>query len=105
LAPSADLFELEQRLVEGRLLGGFHPLDLGRDRLLDVTHRLAHALAAIALAVAVAQLDRFALAGRRARRHRRAAPGAGLELHLHLDRRIAARVQDLARVESRDRRH
>jgi len=64
--------ELEQRLIHRRLLGGLHAIDLGRDRLLDVAHRLLHTLAAIALAVAVAQLDRLALAGRRARGHRRA---------------------------------
>src|SRR4030067_70655 len=39
----------EQRLVHGGLLRGLHPLDLGGDRLLDVAHRPADALAAVAL--------------------------------------------------------
>ena len=77
------------------------PLDLGRDRLLDVPHRLPHALAAVALAVVVAQLDRLALARRRARGHRGPAQRAGLEPHLDLDGGIAARVEDLARVDVR----
>src|SRR5581483_3748854 len=57
------------------------------------------------LGVAVAQLDRLALAGGSAGRHRRAAPRAGLQLHLDLDRGIAARVENLARIDAGDRRH
>src|SRR5439155_27186104 len=97
--------ELEERLIDRGLLRGLHPLDLRGDRLLDVVHGLAHALAAVALLVAVAQLDRLALAGAGARRHRRAAPGAGLELDLDLDRRIAARVEDLPRIDAGDDGH
>ena len=46
------------------------------DLAVDVGDRLAHALAAVARLVAVAQFERLALAGRRARRHRRAAERA-----------------------------
>ena len=69
---------------------------------LDVRDRLRHALAAVRLA-AVAQLDRP-----RARRSRRrtataARPTrAGLEAHVDLDGRIAARVEDLAGLDVGD---
>jgi hypothetical protein len=46
--------ELEQRLIDGRLFRGLHPLDLGSDRLLDVPDGLARALPAVALCVAIA---------------------------------------------------
>src|SRR5205807_8897805 len=59
--------ELDQRLVDERLLGGIEPGDgLGNLRI-DVHDRLQHALAAVALPVAVEQLDRLAAAGRGAR--------------------------------------
>ena len=50
---------------------------------------------------AVAQLDRLVHAGRGARRHGGAAEGARLELDVDLDRRVAARVEDLAGVDVR----
>ena len=43
--------------------------------------------------------------GRRARGHGGAADGARLEPDVHLDGRIAARVEDLARVDAGDRGH
>ena len=77
----------------------------GREHVLHVRDRLQHALAAVALLVAVAQLHRHALAGGGAGRHRRAAHRSALEHHLHLDGRVAAAVQDLARENGIDRTH
>ena len=67
------------------------------DLAVDVGDRLGDALAAARLA-AVAQLERLVHAGRRARGHRRAARRARLEADLDLDGRVAARVEDLPRV-------
>ena len=49
---------------------------------------------------AVAQLDRLELAGRRARRHGRAAGRARAQRDLDLDGRVAAAVEDLAGVDA-----
>ena len=51
--------------------------------------------------VAVAELDRLVLARRRARGDRRTAEGAGAQSDVDLERRVAARVQDLAGVDVR----
>ena len=55
--------ELDQRLVDAHLLGRVHARDGVEDLPLDVGHRLAHALAAVAGGIAVAQLDRLMRAG------------------------------------------
>ena len=72
------------------------------DLAVDVGDRLADALADVARLVAVAQLQRLALAGRRARRHRRPPEGAAVERDVDFDRRVAARVQNLAAVHACD---
>jgi len=61
-----------------------------RDRPFDVLDRLLDALAEVARLVAVAQLDRFVLAGRRARRNRRGAACARRQRDVDLDGGIAA---------------
>ena len=66
---------------------------------LDVRDRLRHALAAVGGLAAVAQLDGLELPGRSAGRNGRAAERAGLEPHVDLDGRVAARVEDLAGVD------
>src|SRR5690606_38127226 len=63
-----------------------------------------HALATEAL-VAVAQLDRLVLAGRGPRRDHGAALGARHEMDLHLHRRVAAGVEDLAAHDVLNARH
>jgi hypothetical protein len=97
--------ELDQRAVDEALLGRIQADDrlgnLGVDRL----DRLQHALAAVALRIAIAQLDRFAAAGRGARGHRGASHDARLEQHVRFDRRIAARIQDLPSHHVDDRAH
>ena len=72
------------------------------DLAVDVGDGLAHAFAAVARLVAVAQFERFALAGRRARRHRRAPHGAAVERDVDFDGRVAARIQNLPSVHSCD---
>ena len=71
------------------------------DLAVDMGDRLRDALAEVARLVAVAQLQRFALAGGRARRHGRAAARAAVEDDIDFHRRIAARVEDLARLAHR----
>src|SRR5206468_1859985 len=53
----------------------------------------------------VAQLDRLPLAGRRAGRHGAPADGPAAEHDGPLDRRMPAGVEDLAGMDSLDRRH
>src|SRR6185295_20404015 len=75
--------------------------DLG----VDVLHRLQHALAEVAALVAVAQLDRLARAGGRARRHGGAAHGAGFEQHVAFDGGVAAAVEDFSPDDVNDGTH
>ena len=79
------------------------PSSSGAIRSITLRDRGQDALAAVAALVAVAQLDRLVGAGRGARRHRRPADRAVAEDDVDLDRRIAARVEDLARVDELDR--
>ena len=108
LAPSRALVrgavELDHRLVERALLGGAGAGQRLGDLAVDVGDRPRDALAGPGVA-AVAQLDRLELAGRGAGGHRGAAARAGLERDLDLDRRVAARVEDLARVDGGDGAH
>ena len=108
MAPSRDLFgravERDQHAVERRLVGGVLPADGGRDLAVDVVDRARDALAD-PIRAAVAQLDRLELAGRGARRDGRAAPRAGVQAQLDLDRRVAAAVEDLAGVHVLDLAH
>src|SRR5215218_4660829 len=96
--------ELDQRGVEAGLVEHVAARDCGGDLAVDVRDRPADALAEIGVA-AVAQLGRLELAGRRAGRDRRAAARAGAELQVHLDCRVPARVEDLARVDGLDLAH
>ena len=96
--------ELDHRLVERLLLGGAGAGQRRGDLAVDVGDRPRDALAGPGVA-AVAQLDRLELAGRGAGGHRGEPAGAGLEHDLDLDRRVAARVEDLARVDGGDGAH
>src|SRR5690606_2277095 len=73
--------------------------ELGDDR----GDGLQHALAAIAALVAVTQLVRLERPRRRARGHGGALHDAVVEEHLHPDGGVAARIQDLARVDCLDK--
>ena len=70
------------------------------DDAVDVADGLAHAFAAVSRRVAIAQLERFALAGRRAGGHGGPSEGAALERHVDFDGRIAARIQDFAPMDN-----
>ena len=61
-----------------------------------VLHGLEHAFAEVTLLVAVAQLDRFARAGGRARGHGRASHDTGIQNHIGFNRGIAAGIDDFA---------
>ena len=87
--------EVDQRRVDTALVERVHVEEHVADLAVHVAHRRRHALAAEPGAP-VAQLDRFVLAGRGTRRDDGAAPGAGDEQHLDLDRRVATRIEDLA---------
>ena len=85
------------RRVDGALIG-VAPCERRGDLAVDVRDRLRDALAQIALLVAVAELERLALAGRRAGRHGGAADRAAFQHQFDFDGRVPARVQDLAAV-------
>ena len=78
-------------LVEGVLAD-----HLAGDHVVHGGHRLLDAAAEIALLVAVAQLHGLALAGGGPGGDGGAAHGPALEDDLHLDRGVAAAVEDLA---------
>ncbi len=96
--------ERDERRVEAALVVGVEAGDRRGDLAVDVRDRLRDALAAPGLA-AVAQLGRLELARRGARRHGRAAGGAGAQDELDLDGRVAAAVEDLAGVNAIDLAH
>ena len=95
--------KVDQRNVERSLIVRVEAADGLRNLARDVAHGVQGALAAVDRLVAVAQLDRLELPGRRARRHGRATGRAGLEHDLHLDRRVAAGVEDLPGMHAGDR--
>ena len=88
--------ERDHGVVDQDLVLGIHAADGVENLALDRIDRLGHALAEIAGLVAVAQFDRLMRAGRGAGRHRGAAERAVFQQHIHLDRRIAAAVQNFA---------
>jgi hypothetical protein len=90
--------ELEQEPVETRLVVRGDAHERGPDLALDVLHRAEDAPAEIGPGFAVAKLHRLEPAGGRTGGHRGAADGAGVQRHVHLHGRVAARVEDLAGV-------
>jgi len=81
--------EVEQRPVDPGLLGGVQAHEGLGDLGIDVLDRAQHPLAEIAVRIAVAQLDRLARPGGRARGNRRPAHHAGFEENVAFDGRIA----------------
>src|SRR5690606_1121082 len=96
--------ELDELLVDRPLLRAVEPDERVANLAVHVVDGTGHALATEAL-VAVAQLDRLVLAGRGPRRDHGAALGARHEMDLHLHRRVAAGVEDLAAHDVLDARH
>ena len=89
--------EADHRLVDRPLIG-LAAGDGFRDLAVDVADRLGDAFPEIALLVAVAELQRFTLPRRRARRHCRPAERPAVEGDFDFNRGIAARVDNLAPV-------
>ncbi|MDQ1127750.1 hypothetical protein QE428_002783 [Microbacterium sp. SORGH_AS 505] len=86
----------DEDLVDDALLAGVDAFDFGAELVDDRVHGLQDALAAVAALVAVAELIRLEGAGGRAGGDGCALDDAVVEQNLHLDGRVAARVQDLA---------
>ncbi len=68
----------------------------------DILDGFLHALAEKTGFVAVAQLDGFMFASAGAARHRRASGRTGLQRHIHFHGWIAARIENLSRLNSLD---
>ncbi len=97
--------QLDQGAVDPGLVEGVHAEQPRRDGLEHVPHRLLDPLAPVAPGVAIPELDRLVLAGRSPRGDGRASERSARQAAVHLERGIAARVEDLARVERGDRHH
>ena len=95
--------ELDQPPVDGLLVGPIERAHRVGDLAVDVRDRARHRLPAIRV-LAVAELDRLVHAGRGARRHGGPPERSRLEPHVHLERRVASRVEDLPGVDFADRR-
>ena len=108
MAPRRDLFGVpsasHEPAVQAGLVVGVQAADRLRQLPVDVGHGARDALAGVRVA-AVAQLRGLELAGGGARRHGGPPRGAGPQAQLHLDRRVAAAVEDLAAVDVLDRAH
>src|SRR5439155_16218307 len=96
--------ELGQRSVEAALIPRVAAPDRRADDVDDIRDGISDALATVSTLVAVAQLDCLVQAGRGSRGDAGPAEGAVLEADVHLDRRIAARIEDLPRRDPRDGR-
>ena len=94
---------LKYRVTHLRSASRYRDFYALRDVAFDVPDRVQHALPAVHRLVAVAQLDGLELARRGTRRHSRASERPGLELRFDLDRGVAARIENLARMDSGDR--
>jgi hypothetical protein len=88
--------QLDHQTVDAQLIGDVATDERRRNLVLDVAHRVLHALAAIPMRVAVAQLHGFVLAGARAARNRRAPHHAVRKDDVGFNRGVAAAVEDLA---------
>src|SRR6516164_3926688 len=97
--------ELDHAAIDRCLRAGILAEERLPERRVDVLDGPQHALAAVALLVAVAQLDRLARAGGRARGYGCPPLHARVENHVHLDGGITARVEDLASADVSDAAH
>ena len=88
----------DQGGVDRTLIKGVHTDHGVRALLVHMVDGLGNALAQIAIAIAIAQLNGLESTGGSAGGHHRTAKGAIIEHNFHLNSGIAARVQDLATV-------
>ena len=109
LAPRRPLFGVPSRSISSASIAAWSsasmPDSASKISPLTASTALQHALAAVAALVAVAQLDRLVGAGGGARGHGGAAEGAVSRVDIDLDGRIAAAVENFARVDVGDHRH
>ncbi len=89
--------EFDHLLVDGALVGGVEVGQGVGDFAVHIFYRLQYTLALVALLVAVAQLDRLVLAGGCSAGDGCTSPGSVGQGDFRLDRRIAARIENLPR--------
>jgi hypothetical protein len=97
--------EIDERGIDIDLVLGFHSDHCVGDFAVHGLDGVADALPAPAALVAVTKFHGLVRSGRGARRHGSAAHAAVFEGDVHLDCRIAAAVEDLARVDVDDSSH
>ena len=97
--------ERDHGRIQQSLIGGIHADQLRRENALDIFNRLQHSLAQVVALVAVTKFDGLMLSGRSAAGHRGAAHRAVRQHHVRFYRRVAARVQNFARVNRRNFSH
>ena len=86
--------QLQHNVVDGALIVGLEADKRVGDLVIHMTNGIQRALAQITLLVAVAQLHGLERARGRARGNGRTTEGTILQHNFHLDRGVAARVQD-----------
>ncbi len=96
--------ERDDLLIDLRLLERIEAGQRGSDHIDYAAHRFRDAFSAEALLVAIAQFPRLMLAGAGAARNGRAPHRAAFQMDIDFDGGIAARIQDLARVDFCDAR-
>ena len=103
LAPSLLLFSVPSssiiRWSKAGLIQGVHAGQFVGQHVVDVVHRLVHALAQEERLVAVAEFQRLVDAGAGPAGNRRPAERAVGQLHVDLDRRVSAAIENLSGVD------
>ena len=86
--------QLQHHVVDSALIVGFETDERVGDLIVHMANGIQRALAQITLLVAVAQLNCLERARRRTGGNGRTTEGTILQHNFHLDRGVAARVQD-----------
>src|SRR5262249_5152403 len=90
--------ERDQLRINAFLVGCIEALQCLSDRTVDVRDGVLHAFAEITRLVAITQFDGLARAGRGAARHRGSASRTVAQRDIGFKSGVAARVEDLARM-------
>src|ERR1019366_1138420 len=90
--------ELAHHAVNGFLIGSRHTDERGGQNVKDIPDGFANALACVVVGIAVAQFAGFVLAGAGPRWHDGPAHDPASAVDVHLDRRLAAAVENLSGV-------
>ena len=96
---------LDQQVVQRYLVQRGHSQDGRLDVLVDILDGLEHTAPSKARGVAVAQFQRLVRARARAGRNERPPDGAVRQRDIHLDRRVAPRIEDFSCFHIRNCRH